>query len=130
MQMAADLPKHYSKHLEAFEFIKNVPVDWSERIILDSEFREYVTIARKDKNSGNWYVGGITNENERNLKINFSFLNMKKDYKLVMYTDTEDTHWKYNPMEYQIRQQKIKSEDTININLAPGGGFAFEIIEL
>ncbi len=130
MQMAADLPKHYSKHLEAFEFIKNVPVDWSERIILDSEFREYVTIARKDKNSGNWYVGGITNENERNLKINFSFLDMKKDYKLVMYTDTEDTHWKYNPMKYQIRQQKIKSEDTININLAPGGGFAFEIIEL
>ena len=128
MQMAADLPKHYSKHMDAFSFIKNVPVDWSERKILNSEFREYVSMARKDKNSENWYVGGITNENERKLKIDFSFLESGKEYTMKMYLDTQNTHWKENPMEYQISERAVSSNDNIDIYLAPGGGFAIEII--
>ena len=130
MQMAADLPKHYEKHLDAFEFIKNVPVDWSERIILNSSMSEYVTIARKDKNSNNWYIGGITDEKERNFVIDFSFLDDNMDYKITIYTDTKNTHWKDNPMEYEIKNDIITSKDNINIYLAPGGGFAFEIKEV
>ena len=128
MQMAADLPKHYSKHMDAFAFIKNVPVDWSERKILNSEFREYVCMARKDKYSENWYVGGITNENERKLKLDFSFLESGKEYTMKMYLDTQNTHWKENPMEYQITEREVSANDNIDIYLAPGGGFAIEII--
>ena len=129
MQMAADLPKHYAKHLDAFQFIKNVPVDWSERRVLNSEFREFVTMARKDKHSSNWYVGGITNENERELKLDFSFLDTDKEYTMRMYLDTKNTHWKDNPMEYQIKENLVSSDDVLDIYLAPGGGFALEIIE-
>ena len=114
--------------MDAFAFIKNVPVDWSERKILNSEFREYVSIARKDKNSENWYVGGITNENERELKIDFSFLDSRKEYTMKMYLDTKNTHWKENPMEYQITERAVSSNDNIDVYLAPGGGFALEII--
>jgi len=130
MQMAADLPKHYEKHLDAFEFIKNVPVDWSERVILNSSMSEYVTIARKDKNSNNWYVGGITDEKERNFVIDFSFLDNDKEYKMSIYSDTYNTHWKDNPMEYEIKSDIITFKDNINIYLASGGGFAFEIKEI
>ena len=129
MQMAADLPKHYAKHLDAFQFIKNVPVDWSEKRVLNSEFREFVTMARKDKHSNNWYVGGITNENERELKLDFSFLDTDKEYTMRMYLDTKNTHWKDNPMEYQIKENLVSSDDVLDIYLAPGGGFALEIIE-
>ena len=129
MQMAADLPKHYAKHLDAFQFIKNVPVDWSEKRVLNSEFREFVTMARKDKHSNNWYVGGITNENERELKLDFSFLDTDKEYTMRMYLDTKNTHWRDNPMEYQIKENLVSSDDVLDIYLAPGGGFALEIIE-
>ena len=76
MQMAADLPRHYKKHPEAFEFIKAVPVDWSDKVILNSEISQYVTVARKDKNSGNWFVGGITDENDRTFQLDLSFLDV------------------------------------------------------
>ncbi len=129
MQMAADLPKHYNKHLDAFEFIKNVPVNWSEKLILDSQFREYIVTARKDYSSNNWYVGGISNENERNISIDFNFLDRNKKYSLVLYSDTDNTHWEKNPMEYKIEKKDITSSDVLDIYIAPGGGFAMEIIE-
>ncbi len=129
MQMAADLPKHYIKHLDAFEFIKNVPVNWSEKLILDSRFREYIVTARKDYNSNNWYVGGISNENERNISIDFNFLDRDKKYSLIIYSDTDNTHWEKNPMEYKIEKKDITSSDMLDIYIAPGGGFAMEIIE-
>ena len=87
-----------------------------------------MTIARKDKSSENWYVGGITNENDRELKIDFSFLEPGKEYIMKMYLDTQNTHWKENPMEYQITEIEVSSNDNIDIYLAPGGGFALEII--
>ena len=130
MQMAADLPKHYKKHLDAFQFIKNVPVNWDKKLILNSKISEYVTIARKDINSGNWYIGGITDEKERNFDLNLNFLNNNKSYEATVYSDTNNTHWKNNPMEYQIKTVEVDNKSIINMYVAPGGGFAIEIKEL
>ena len=128
MQMAADLPDHYLAHPKAFEFIKDVPVDWSERKIIDSEIGSHLIIARKDKYSENWYVGGITNENEKIISFYFSFLDENKNYKLKLFSDSSDTHWKDNPMEYEISNQEIDSNSKLELRMAPGGGFAMEII--
>jgi len=128
MQMAADLPDHYLAHPKAFEFIKDVPVDWSERKIIDSEIGSHLIIARKDKYSENWYVGGITNENEKIISFDFSFLAENKNYKLNLFSDSSNTHWKDNPMEYGISNQEIDSNSKLELRMAPGGGFAMEII--
>ena len=130
MQMAADLPEHYLKHPQAFEFIKNVPVDWSSKIILDSEIGSHLIIARKDKESENWYVGGITNENEKAVKIDFKFLSEGKRYSLNIFSDKDNTHWKDNPMDYKITNQEINSNTVFEIKMAQGGGFAMEILLL
>ena len=129
MQMAADLPRHYKKHPEAFEFIKAVPVDWSDKVVLNSEISQYVTIARKDKNSENWFVGGITDENDRTFKLDLSFLDVDHTYKFKIFKDKANTHWKENPMEYEIDQfdLKIKNDSSTEIYIAPGGGFAMQI---
>ena len=100
MQMAADLPEHYLKHPQAFEFIKNVPVDWSEKVVIDSEIGSHLILARKDKFSENWYLGGITNQESRTVKLDFSFLEDDKIYNLNIFQDTDNTHWKENPMKY------------------------------
>ena len=129
MQMAADLPRHYKKHPEAFEFIKAVPVDWSDKVVLNSEISQYLTIARKDKNSENWFVGGITDENDRTFKLDLSFLDVDHTYKFKIFKDKTNTHWKENPMEYEIDQfdLKIKNDSSTEIYIAPGGGFAMQI---
>ena len=129
MQMAADLPRHYKKHLRAFDFIKNVPVNWETKIILNSKISEYLTVARKDIDSDNWYVGGITDEKSRNFKINLDFLDELKDYTAKIYKDTSETHWDKNPMEYSIESIKVNKDSVLDIYLAPGGGFAIEIIK-
>jgi len=128
MQMAADLPKHYKKHPKAFEYIKAVPVDWAKKKILSSEIGSHLVIARKDKKSDRWYVGGITNEEERIIKNDFKFLTKGEKYQLKIFSDSKDTHWKKNPMEYKTSNIEIDSESTIDIYMAPGGGFAMEII--
>ena len=128
MQMAADLPDHYLAHPKAFEFIKDVPVDWSERKVVDSEIGSHLIIARKDKYSENWYVGGITNENEKIISFDFSFLDENKNYKLNLFSDSSDTHWRENPMEYEISNQEIDFNSKLELRMAPGGGFAMEII--
>ncbi len=129
MQMAADLPRHYKKHPEAFEFIKAVPVDWSDKVVLNSEISQYVTIARKDKNSENWFVGGITDEKDRTFELDLSFLDVGHNYKFKIFKDKTNTHWKENPMEYEIDQfdLKIKNDSSTEIYIAPGGGFAMQI---
>ena len=129
MQMAADLPRHYMKHPEAFEFIKAVPVDWSDKVVLNSEISQYVTIARKDKNSENWFVGGITDEKDRTFELDLSFLDVGHNYKFKIFKDKTNTHWKENPMEYEIDQfdLKIKNDSSTEIYMAPGGGFAMQI---
>lgn len=130
MQMAADLPKHYMDHPEAFEFIKNIPVDWSSKKILNSEVGNHLVVARKSKDSENWYVGGITNENEKSVKVDFKFLTEGKSYNLKVFLDGGDTHWRNNPMEYRIFNKEVNSNSEIQIKMAQGGGFAMEIILL
>ena len=127
MQMAADLPEHYLKHPQAFEFIKNVPVDWSEKVVIDSEIGSHLILARKDKYSENWYLGGITNQESRTVKLDFSFLEDDKIYNLNIFQDTDNTHWKENPMKYEVVSRLISSNSTIDLTMAEGGGFAIEI---
>ena len=127
MQMAADLPEHYLKHPQAFEFIKNVPVDWSEKVVIDSKIGSHIILARKDKFSENWYLGGITNQESRTVKLDFSFLEDDKIYNLNIFQDTDNTHWKENPMKYEVVSRLISSNSTIDLTMAEGGGFAIEI---
>lgn len=129
LQMAADLPENYEKHLDAFQFIKDVPVNWSETVVLDAEPGDFIVIARREKNKGNWYIGGITDEQARKLSVPLNFLNPNKKYQAVIYQDTLDSHYLHNPEMYQISKQMVSSSMNLTIDLAPGGGFAIQLIE-
>jgi len=130
LQMAADLPENYEKYIDAFQFIKDVPVDWDETIWLDSEPGEYVVVARKDKKSNNWFIGAITNEKERVVNIDFKFLNNSSNYKSKIYCDAKDAHYLINPKAYEIKEKKINVKSKIEIWLAPGGGAAISLFEI
>jgi hypothetical protein len=123
IQMAADLPENYERFPDAFTFIEQVPVDWSDTKILKAEPGDYLIIARKDKNSDNWFIGAITDEEGRTFDIKLDFLNHDK-YEMTMYKDASDAHWEKNPMKYEITTSKINKNDLIKLKLAPGGGSA------
>ncbi len=123
MQMAADLPENYERFPDAFTFIEQVPVNWSDTKILKAEPGDYVIIARKDKNSDNWFIGAISDEEARSFNIKLDFLNHKK-YEMTVYKDAPDADWEKNPMKYQIEKTKVKNGDSINLKLASGGGTA------
>ncbi|MBR6746899.1 MAG: glycoside hydrolase family 97 protein [Muribaculaceae bacterium] len=129
LQMACDLPRNYSKYLDAFKFIEDVPVDWSDSRYLEAEPGDYITVARKDKNSEDWYVGGITDENARVAKINFSFLPKGEKYIATIYEDSKDADYLSNPTGYKIRQIEVTSKTQLKQSLAPGGGFAIRIVK-
>ncbi len=126
VQMACDLPKHYKKHLDMFQFIKSVPVDWEITKVINAEIGEFLTIARKDRNSDNWYLGSISNEKERNFDIKLDFLDSNKKYQATIYKDGKNTDWKSNPYDYEISKLSVSKSDTLNIFIAPGGGCAIE----
>jgi hypothetical protein len=128
IQMAADLIENYQGH-PAFQFIRDVPVDWSETKVLDGEIGEFVVIARREKNSGNWFLGAVTDENPRALDLNFNFLEPGKSYTATFYKDAPDTHWDDNPTAYAIEKTELNSDSKITIQLAAGGGVAVSIIE-
>ena len=130
MQMAADLPKHYQSHYDAFEFIKQVPVIWEKKKIINSKIGEYVTIARKDINSEDWYLGSITNENKRNFTISLDFLKENRNYLATIYSDTKNTNWKNNQMEYHIKSIEVNKNSKLDIFLAAGGGTAIQFKEI
>lgn len=123
IQMAADLPENYERFPEAFTFIEQVPVDWSDTKILKAEPGDYIVIARKDKNSENWFLGAITDEKERSFDMKLDFLDAK-NYEMIVYKDADDSHWKDNPMKYEIEKYDVEKNDLINLKLAPGGGTA------
>lgn len=127
LQMAADLIENYEKHMDAFQFIKDVAVDWDDTKYLEAEPGDYLTVARKEKNSSNWFVGAITDEHKRLATINCSFLDPKTTYIATIYADAPTAHWNKNPKAYEIRQQRINSKTILKINLAPGGGVAISI---
>lgn len=126
VQMAADLPEHYEGN-PAFQFIRDVAVDWDESHVLNGEIGEYVTIARKEKGSDNWFVGSVTDEQPRNLEIALDFLDPGTTYRAVIYRDGEDAHWDDNPLSLQISEQEVTGETVLDLNLAPGGGQAISI---
>lgn len=123
LQMAADLPENYERFPDAFTFIEQVPVDWSDTKILKAEPGDYIIIARKDKNSENWFIGAITDEEARTFNIKLDFLN-HKNYEMTVYKDAPDSDWEKNPMKYEIEKTKVNNKDSINLSLAPGGGTA------
>jgi hypothetical protein len=124
VQMLADLPENYERFPDLFEFLKKVPVDWKKSLYLNAEPGEYITIARKDKNSDDWYLGSITNEKERQFDIKLNFLDENQNYLCIIYRDGEKAHWDKNPMEYKIEQFIVNSKTNLKLKLAPGGGVA------
>lgn len=127
LQMAADLPENYEKHLDAFQFIKDVAVDWDDTKYLEAEPGDYITVARKAKGKNEWFVGSITDEHERTVLIPLNFLENNKSYKAEIYADSKDAHWEKNPMDYEIIKKSVTSKDVLEIKLAPGGGCAISI---
>ncbi|MDR1632298.1 MAG: glycoside hydrolase family 97 protein [Dysgonamonadaceae bacterium] len=126
LQMASDLPENYVNK-PAFEFIELVPVDWAKTVIVDGKIGDYVITARKDKHSEDWYVGAITDENSRNLKINFDFLEKGKKYKAKIFKDTSESDWKTNPYPVLIEEKDVDADTILDLYLAPGGGAAIRI---
>ena len=129
LQMAADLPENYEKHLDAFQFIKDVAIDWDESRYLEAEPGDHVTIARKEKGSNNWFVGGITDENARTTTIQLDFLDPDKQYVATLYADGIDADYIDNPTSYQIKKGLVTVKTKITVRQARSGGFALSLIE-
>lgn len=130
LQMAADLIENYRKYPDAFQFIKDVAADWDNTYILEAEPGDYITIARKAKGVNEWFVGGITDENERESVIDFSFLPEGKKYIATIYADGKKADWRTNPKDYVISTRKITSKTKLKQRLAPSGGVAISIKEM
>jgi alpha-glucosidase len=126
MQMAADLPENYEKH-QAYNFIRDVAADWDKSIILNGEIGEYVSVARKEKNTENWFIGSITNEDSRDLIISLDFLEEGKQYVAKIYADDENAHWAKNPTLYTVKQLEVNRDSKLNLSLVAGGGCAISI---
>ncbi len=127
LQMAADLPENYKKHMDAFQFIKDVAADWDDTKILSAEPGDYVITARKAKGTENWFVGGITDENKREYTVDFSFLDKGKKYEATIYEDGKDADYIDNPQSYNIYKKEITSKSKINFKMVRSGGFAVSI---
>ncbi len=124
LQMAADLPENYERYPDAFQFIKDVAVDWQDSKYLEAEPGDYLTIVRKAKNSEKWFLGAITDENARQSEIKLDFLTPNKKYKAIIYQDGAKADWKNNPINYDIKTIQVTSKSKIKLNLASGGGTA------
>ncbi|HCC94547.1 MAG TPA: alpha-glucosidase [Flavobacteriaceae bacterium] len=130
LQMAADIIEHYKQFSDAFQFIKDVPVDWQDSNYLEAEPGRYLTIARKDKNSNNWFVGNVNGETPRSTKIKLDFLDKGKKYEAKIYADAKDAHYKTNPQAYKIETKKVDSKSVLDLTSQAGGGFAISIKEI
>ena len=124
LQMAADLPENYEKKMDAFQFIKDVAVDWDDTKYLEAEPGDYITMARKAKGTADWFVGAITDENSRIANISFSFLDPNQWYLATIYGDAANADWKENPMAYQIQKVLVNYKSILKQKLAAGGGVA------
>ena len=130
LQMAADLPENYEKHMDAFQFIKDVPVDWQKSVYLEAEPGRYITIARKDKHSNDWYVGCTAHEGGHTSELLLNFLDKGKKYEATIYADAKDANWKTNPKAYTITKQKVNAKTKLKLTAAQGGGYAISIKEV
>lgn len=129
LQMAADTPENYNRFPDAFQFIKDVAVDWSESKYIEAEPGDFITVARKAKGTNNWFVGNVNGDNSRTSNIDFSFLEKGKKYTATIYADAKDAHYKTNPQAYTIRKIAVTNKSKLSQLSAPGGGYAISIIE-
>jgi alpha-glucosidase len=127
IQMAADLPENYARFPKAFQFIKDVPVDWSDTRVLNGEVGDYVTMARKDRNSDDWYLGAITDEQPRSLRVSLQFLDAGRTYYATIYRDGRRAGFAGDPRSIEIETRPVSRNDTLTLELAPGGGQAIRI---
>jgi len=129
LQMAADLPENYMRFPDAFQFIKDVAVDWADSKYLEAEPGYYITVARKAKGSGQWFLGSVGGEQSRTSNISLNFLEPGKTYTATIYADAKDAHYKTNPQAYNIRKMKVTSKTKLAQYVAPGGGYAISFEE-
>lgn len=127
LQMAADVPEHYERYADAFRFIEEVPVDWSESRYLAAEPGAYIVAARREKGGERWFVGGVTNEERRTMEIALDFLDPSKTYVATLYADAPTADYETNPEAYVIRTGKVSAASKLKIDMARGGGFALSI---
>lgn len=127
LQMAADLPEVYEQHMDAFQFIKDVAVDWDTSLVLEAEPGDYITYARKAKNSEKWFVGRTNDEVRRTSEISFNFLTPGQKYIATIYSDAKDADWETNPKAYEIRKYVVTSKSKLKQECASGGGYAISI---
>ena len=128
LQMAADLPEHYERYKDAFQFIRDVAVDWDDSRYLEAEPARYITVARKAKGCDRWFVGGKTNQEARTAIVNLDFLDPGKKYLCTLYADAKEADYEKNPKAYTITRKVVKKGDVIKVKEARGGGFAMSII--
>lgn len=128
LQMAADLPENYMKYYDAFQFIRDVAVDWDDSKYLEAEPGDYITVARKAKGTDNWFVGGKCDENEHKAVVKLDFLDKGRKYDCTIYADAKDAHYEKNPKAYEITHKIVKKGDVLKLQEAPGGGFAVSLI--
>jgi hypothetical protein len=128
LQMAADLPENYEKHIDAFQFIKDVAVDWDDTKVLSAEPGDYLMIARKTRGKSSWFIGAITDEQARMISASLAFLDRGKTYVATLYRDADDADWEKNPHAYMIEKFLVDGATVLNLKLAPGGGTAISIM--
>ena len=124
LQMAADLPENYERHPDAFQLIRDVPTDWEETLVLEAEIGDHVTIARKERNGNDWYLGAITDENPRYSEVKLEFLRPGVNYVAQIYRDADNADWETNPTAYTIEELNVDSTTVLPLRLAAGGGVA------
>ena len=127
LQMAADLPENYAKHMDAFQFIKDVPVDWDCSLYLEAEPMEYITIARKERAGERWFVGNVTGKDPFDSVVKLEFLDPGRKYEATIYADAKDADYRNNPQAYTITTRKVNSKTTLKLHSAAGGGYAISI---
>ncbi|SDQ55725.1 glycoside hydrolase family 97 protein [Flagellimonas zhangzhouensis] len=130
LQMAADVIENYKRFPDAFQFIRDVPVDWQQSQYLEAEPGHYITVARQDKNSGDWFVGNVNGTTERTTTVSLGFLEKGKKYEATIYRDGENAHYNTNPQSYKIDSKRVTAKSKLKVRSAPGGGFAISIKEL
>lgn len=129
IQMAADLPENYEGH-PAFQFIRDVAVNWEQTKVLNGEVGDYITVARQERGTDDWFIGSVTDENARDLTVKLDFLEKGKKYQATMYIDAPDAHWSDNPTAYEIKKLEVDSNSELQLKIAPGGGAAISILPL
>jgi hypothetical protein len=129
LQMAADLPENYNRFADAFQFIKDVAIDWDESKYIEAEPGRYITVARKAKGTGKWFLGSVNSETPRTSTIAFDFLEPGKTYIATIYADGKDAHYKTNPQSYNIRKVVVTTKSRLSQYVAPGGGYAVSFVE-